>query len=97
VIAKRLLKNALVAGAYHTGLLGLYLGRKLKGRAVALTYHRVLPEQELARSFSTDAIVVTPQTFRRHCKHSGDRSIRSPPSSSRLPWPAANGPSGPVS
>lgn len=66
MIAKRLLKNALVAGAYHSGLLGLYLGRKLKGRAVALTYHRVLPEQELARSFSTDAIVVTPETFRRH-------------------------------
>lgn len=66
MIAKRLLKSALIAGAYHTGLLGLYLRLKLRGRAVALTYHRVLPEQELARSFSTDAIVVTPETFRRH-------------------------------
>jgi peptidoglycan/xylan/chitin deacetylase (PgdA/CDA1 family) len=66
VIAKRLLKSALVAGAYHTGLLGLYLRLKLRRRAVALTYHRVLPEQELVRSFSTDAIVVTPETFRRH-------------------------------
>lgn len=66
MIAKRLLKSALVAGAYHSGLLEMYLRRKLHGRAVVLTYHRVLPEEELARSFSTDAIVVTPQTFRRH-------------------------------
>jgi peptidoglycan/xylan/chitin deacetylase (PgdA/CDA1 family) len=66
ISAKRLLKNALVGGAYHTGLLGLYLRTKLRGRALALTYHRVLPEQALANSFSTDAIVVTPATFRRH-------------------------------
>lgn len=64
--AKRLLKSALVAGAYHTGLLRLYLRFKLRGRAVALTYHRVLPPQALASSFSADGIVVTPQTFRRH-------------------------------
>ena len=63
---KRVIKSALVAGAYHSGLLGLYLRRKLRGQAVVLTYHRVLPERSFADSFSTPAIVVTPETFRRH-------------------------------
>ncbi|MBL8268388.1 polysaccharide deacetylase family protein [Steroidobacter sp.] len=63
---KRLIKNALVAGAYHTGLLQLLLRLKLRDRAVALTYHRVLPAAAQADSFSTGAIVVTPATFRRH-------------------------------
>ena len=64
--AKRFLKSALIAGAYRSGLLEIYLRRKLRGRAVVLTYHRVLPEQEFDRSFSTESIVVTPHTFRRH-------------------------------
>lgn len=63
--AKRMLKGAIVAFAYRTGLLQLYLRRKLRGRAVVLTYHRVLPAERSAESFSADAIVVTPPTFRR--------------------------------
>lgn len=63
--AKRMLKGAMVAFAYRTGLLQLYLRRKLRGRAVVLTYHRVLPKERSAESFSTDAIVVSPETFRR--------------------------------
>jgi peptidoglycan/xylan/chitin deacetylase (PgdA/CDA1 family) len=63
--AKRMLKGAIVAFAYRTGLLRLYLRRKLRGRAVVLTYHRVLPRERSAESFSTDVIVVTPETFRR--------------------------------
>lgn len=63
---KRLVKNALIAGAYHTGLLQLWLRFKLRNRVIALTYHRVLPAQSLAESCSTSAIVVSPQTFRRH-------------------------------
>lgn len=63
---KRLIKNALIAGAYHSGLLRLWLRFKLRDRAVALTYHRVLPAQALSDSFSTAAIVISPQTFRRH-------------------------------
>jgi peptidoglycan/xylan/chitin deacetylase (PgdA/CDA1 family) len=63
--AKRMLKGAMVAFAYRTGLLQLYLRRKLRDRAVVLTYHRVLPEERSAESFSTDAIVVSPETFRR--------------------------------
>jgi peptidoglycan/xylan/chitin deacetylase (PgdA/CDA1 family) len=63
--AKRMLKGAIVAFAYRTGLLQLYLRRKLRGRALVLMYHRVLPRECSAESFSTDAIVVTPETFRR--------------------------------
>lgn len=62
---KRMLKGAMVAFAYRTGLLLWYLRRKLRGRAVVLTYHRVLPKERSAESFSTDAIVVSPATFRR--------------------------------
>ena len=62
---KRMLKGAMVAFAYRSGLLELYLRRKLRGRAVVLTYHRVLPKERSAESFSTDAIVVSPETFRR--------------------------------
>jgi peptidoglycan/xylan/chitin deacetylase (PgdA/CDA1 family) len=63
--AKRMLKGAMVDFAYRTGILQLYLRRKLRGRAVVLTYHRVLPPERSAESFSTDAIVVSPESFRR--------------------------------
>jgi peptidoglycan/xylan/chitin deacetylase (PgdA/CDA1 family) len=66
--AKRILKGAIVAFAYRTGLLQLYLRRKLRGRALVLTYHRVLPPEASAESFSTDAIVVSPETFRRQMR-----------------------------
>ena len=66
--AKRILKGAIVAFAYRTGLLQLYLRRKLRGRALVLTYHRVLPPERSAESFSTDAIVVSPETFRRQMR-----------------------------
>src|ERR1044072_5818011 len=66
--AKRMLKGAIVAFAYRTGLLQLYLRRKLRGRALVLTYHRVLPPERSAESFSTDAIVVSPETFRRQMR-----------------------------
>ena len=64
--AKRMLKGAMVGFAYRSGILQLYLRRKLRGRAIVLTYHRVLPKERSAESFSTDAIVVSPETFRRH-------------------------------
>ncbi len=44
------------------------LDRRLKGRLVVLTYHRVLPRSVLAGSFSADGIIVTPDTFERHMK-----------------------------
>ena len=66
--AKRMLKGAIVAFAYRTGLLQLHLRRKLSGCALVLTYHRVLPPEASAESFSTDAIVVSPETFRRQMR-----------------------------
>ncbi len=57
------LRRALAFALYYSGLLWLYASIKLRGRAVALMYHRVLPSG--TDSFSTDAIVVTPATFAR--------------------------------
>lgn len=46
---------------YFSGLLWLYAALKLRGRAVILMYHRVLPPT--ADTSSTDGIIVTPATF----------------------------------
>jgi len=55
------LKRLIAYSLYYTGTLWIYAAFKLKGRAVALTYHRVLPEE--ADSFSTRGIVVSPASF----------------------------------
>lgn len=57
------LRRALAFALYYSGILWLYAAFKLRGRAVALMYHRVLPPD--TDSFSTDAIVVSPATFAR--------------------------------
>lgn len=49
---------------YYSGLLWLQARRRLRGRAVVLMYHRVLPPD--ADSCSTEGIVVTPKTFAMH-------------------------------
>ncbi|MFA7388051.1 MAG: polysaccharide deacetylase family protein, partial [Thiohalobacteraceae bacterium] len=51
---------------YRTGLVGLLLRRKLRHRAIVVTYHRVLPRSLRRQSFSHDAIIVTPELFDRH-------------------------------
>lgn len=61
--ARNLLKRQLARIAYYTGAASLYGRWSLQRRAVVLMYHRVLPPAEAARSFSADAIVVTPETF----------------------------------
>lgn len=66
--AKRLLKNFLVALTYHTGLLQGYLRWKLRRQAVVLMYHRVLTREQSAQSFSSEAIVVSPENFRRQIR-----------------------------
>ena len=48
---------------YYTGLLHLYQRRALRGRAVVLTYHRVLTAEQRARSASHPAIVVDCRSF----------------------------------
>jgi peptidoglycan/xylan/chitin deacetylase (PgdA/CDA1 family) len=51
---------------HYSGALRLYWHLTRRGRAVVLMYHRILPKEKWARSFSSDAIVVTPETFTRH-------------------------------
>ena len=61
--ARTLLRRVLAYSLYFSGILWLYATFKLRGRAVVLMYHRVLPPG--SDSFSTDAIVVSPATFAR--------------------------------
>lgn len=59
----RVLRRLLAYTLYYTGLLWLYAAVRLRGRAVVLMYHRVLPAG--ADTFSHSGIVVTPETFDR--------------------------------
>jgi peptidoglycan/xylan/chitin deacetylase (PgdA/CDA1 family) len=65
---KKHIKSALAAAAYKTGGLERYLTGQLSGRAAVLMYHRVLPDSARADSFSTDGIVVSPDTFARQMR-----------------------------
>jgi hypothetical protein len=64
--AKSWVKLATANLLYWTGALSLLVRRRLKGRAIVLMYHRVLPADLARRSFSHPGIVVTPETFARH-------------------------------
>lgn len=57
--SRRLIAYAL----YYTGVLWLLAAIRFRGRAVVLTYHRVLPEG--ADTFSADGVIVRPETFAR--------------------------------
>jgi peptidoglycan/xylan/chitin deacetylase (PgdA/CDA1 family) len=59
-------KQAAAHALYATGLLSWLAARRLRGRAVVLTYHRVLADRDLPRSWSHPAIVVRRATFERH-------------------------------
>jgi len=61
---RAMVRRAVAFSLYYSGLLWLHARYKLRGRAVVLMYHRVLPPD--ADSCSTDGIVVTPATFARH-------------------------------
>jgi peptidoglycan/xylan/chitin deacetylase (PgdA/CDA1 family) len=65
---KKSVKSTLAAIAYGTGLLQVLSARRLAGRAAVLMYHRVLPREQLAESFSAHSISVTPETFRRQMR-----------------------------
>ncbi|MCL4849288.1 MAG: polysaccharide deacetylase family protein [Acidobacteria bacterium] len=57
----------LVANALHvTGMLYLWRRFVLRGRAVVLTYHRVLSDEDCDRTWSHPAIVVRARTFEQH-------------------------------
>jgi peptidoglycan/xylan/chitin deacetylase (PgdA/CDA1 family) len=60
---RRAIRCVIAYTLYYTGLLWLYAAFRLRGRAVVLMYHRVLPVG--ADSFSHPGIVVRPETFNR--------------------------------
>jgi peptidoglycan/xylan/chitin deacetylase (PgdA/CDA1 family) len=61
--------RSLVAhGLYYSGVLGLWCRVALRHRAVVLTYHRVLPDEALARTWSHPGIIVTRETFDAHVR-----------------------------
>jgi peptidoglycan/xylan/chitin deacetylase (PgdA/CDA1 family) len=62
----RLARRLLLVILYRTGILTLLADWRLRGHALVLTYHRVLPLARQAHSFSSPAIIVTPATFDRH-------------------------------
>ena len=63
---KQLVRRSLTKALYYSGALWLYAHLLARNRVVVLTYHRVLPSDRAAASFSSPAIVVTPDTFAMH-------------------------------
>ena len=63
---KQALKRLIVGALYWSGALRLYARLALRRRAFVLMYHRVLPQDAFERTFSNEAIIVTPETFERH-------------------------------
>jgi peptidoglycan/xylan/chitin deacetylase (PgdA/CDA1 family) len=61
---KKQIKTALASMALASGFLPRYVAGRLSGRAAVLMYHRVLPDQIKADSYSADGIIVSPETFR---------------------------------
>jgi peptidoglycan/xylan/chitin deacetylase (PgdA/CDA1 family) len=62
------LKIAVAACLYYSGLLWLYSRFALRDKTVVLMYHRVLPAEHRDRSFSSPAIIVSPETFATHLR-----------------------------
>jgi len=58
-------KDLVTGSLATTGLLWRQLDRRLHGKVLVLTYHRVLPEKN-RDSFSAPGIIVTPETFDQH-------------------------------
>jgi peptidoglycan/xylan/chitin deacetylase (PgdA/CDA1 family) len=65
---KRALRVAVVHLLYGVGLLQLLTWVVLRRRAVVLTYHRVLPDDVRAQTWSQSAIIVSCDTFERHMR-----------------------------
>ncbi len=65
---RSLTKLLISAALYYSGWLVAVLRRRYADQGLVLLYHRVLPEHESARSYSSDAIMVTPATFARHLR-----------------------------
>jgi peptidoglycan/xylan/chitin deacetylase (PgdA/CDA1 family) len=66
--ATRSAKQAIAAALYYSGALALWRRVALRNRVVVLTYHRVLPEASMARTWSHPGIVVSTDAFREHVR-----------------------------
>lgn len=62
------IKAAIASGLFHLGIFRL-LRRRLRGKAVVLMYHRVLPETARARSGSHPGYIVSDVTFAMQMAH----------------------------
>lgn len=58
----------MASALYYSGALYLYSRLFAHDRVVVLTYHRVLPKDRADASFSSPAIIVTPETFEMHMR-----------------------------
>lgn len=63
---KQFVRRSIANALYYSGALYLHARLLARNRVVVLTYHRVLPADRAAASFSSPAIVVTPDTFAMH-------------------------------
>lgn len=63
---KQIIRRSIASALYYSGALYLYARLMARNRVVVLTYHRVLPAERAAASFSSPAIIVTPGTFAMH-------------------------------
>jgi peptidoglycan/xylan/chitin deacetylase (PgdA/CDA1 family) len=63
---RRLARSCIARALYHSGVLWLIARSRLRQSGIVLMYHRVLPAR--ADTFSSGAIVVTPETFARHLR-----------------------------
>lgn len=63
---KDTIKRSIALALYSSGILWWLVHRRLKGKAVVLMYHRVLPQDDVNLSFSHPGMIVTPESFERH-------------------------------
>ena len=68
----RLIKNAIktiIAYSLHySGLLSLIKNSRLRDRVCVLAYHRILPDAQVAKTNSADAIITESELFRKHLR-----------------------------
>jgi hypothetical protein len=60
ITLKKQIKTAVASVALASGFLPRYVAGRLSGQAAVLMYHRVLPNQARADSYSADGIIVSP-------------------------------------
>jgi len=65
-IIRRTVKTLIAALLYYTGILSLIAKKRLRGKAVVLTYHRVMPSSQAENCQSNPGIIVHSHNFTKH-------------------------------